>query len=188
ENDSFKSNIEDRTKKLIDHINMLEKSISTNQKDLFSYVNNEQKKYLEYTEKNIRELNKKIEEFNKDKKSREDYRVEKLNNLLKELYEKKASIEVKIDVLSSYINKFNEMKNSFRKEIAADVNKVVRDIESKQKTHDSKIIIADKDIKDMEKRIDKMEKTILELSKQVEVWKERYKLQLGRIAQEVDFE
>ncbi|MEM0473121.1 MAG: hypothetical protein QXF88_00150 [Candidatus Aenigmatarchaeota archaeon] len=188
ENDSFKSNIEDRTKKLIDHINMLEKSISTNQKDLFSYVNNEQKKHLEYTEKNIRELNKKIEEFNKDKKSREDYRVEKLNNLLKELYEKKASIEVKIDVLSSYINKFNEMKNSFRKEIAADVNKVVRDIESKQKTHDSKIIIADKDIKDMEKRIDKMEKTILELSKQVEVWKERYKLQLGRIAQEVDFE
>ncbi|MEM5777325.1 MAG: hypothetical protein QXJ06_02650 [Candidatus Aenigmatarchaeota archaeon] len=43
-------------------------------------------------------------------------------------------------------------------------------------------------IHEIEKRLDKIENKTQELSKEVAVWKERYKLQLGRIAEEVDLE
>ena len=185
---ALKSSIDDKIKKQKDEINQLNKNMLDGEKELLRHLEDVKAMMKEYSDKQYKDLIKAIDNLSRDKNLKEERRMEKINEIVKEFSQKSALIGSKLELLSSYITKFSEMKSSFRKEILSEVRGILKDMDKKQRNVEAKFLQNDTLLNELEKRMDKLESKTQELSKEVAVWKERYKLQLGRIAEEVDLE
>jgi chromosome segregation ATPase len=185
---TLKSSIDDKIKKQKDEINQLNKNILNGEKELLRYLEDSKAKMKEYSYKQYKDLIKMLDSLSKDKSLKEERRIEKVNELIKEFSQKSTLMDSKLEILHSYINRFNEIKNTFRKEILSEVREIIKEMEKKQKNVETKFLLNDTLLNELEKRMDRIESKTQDLSKEVAIWKERYKLQLGRIAEEVDLE
>jgi chromosome segregation ATPase len=185
---TLKSSIDDKIKKQKDEINQLNKNILNGEKELLRYLEDSKAKMKEYSDKQYKDLIKMLDSLSKDKSLKEERRIEKVNELIKEFSQKSTLMDSKLEILHSYINRFNEIKNTFRKEILSEVREIIKEMEKKQKNVETKFLLNDTLLNELEKRMDRIESKTQDLSKEVAIWKERYKLQLGRIAEEVDLE
>ena len=185
---SLKSTIEERMKKHREEITQLNKNILNAQNEMLKHIEDVKAMTKDYSDKQYQALVRMIENVNKDKNIKEERRIERMNEIIKEFSNKSSLIDSKMELLSSHINRFNEIKNSFRKEIISEIKEMIKEIDRRQKNVETKFLLNDNQLNEIEKRIDRLDSKIQELSKEVAVWKERYKLQLGRIAGEVEEE
>ncbi|MEM5777326.1 MAG: hypothetical protein QXJ06_02655 [Candidatus Aenigmatarchaeota archaeon] len=139
--EGLKVSLDERLKKQRDEINQLSKNILNEEKSLLQYIDSVKNEIRNYNDKSYKDIVKMIDNLSKDKSMKEQNRIEKINQLIKEFSQKNSFMDNKIETLSSYINTFNEIKSTFRKELIGEVREIVKDMDKRQKNFENKFLL-----------------------------------------------